>query len=180
MDKLMINNSFIEIFIGDLSNTEYDAVVIPTNSRLLPSGELRCKILRKAGSKVQLECNEIINRISQVSVGDSVMTTGGDYSQYLIHANGPRLGQVKEGQKLMQATWNSLRLADAKNLTSIVFPPISKEMRGFTTEFCAKAMLISIKKYLTENNTNLRNVSICVETQQDFEIFGKLLAELAS
>jgi len=176
----MINNSFIEIFIGDLSNTEYDAVVIPTNSRLLPSGELRCKILRKAGSKVQLECNEIINRISQVSVGDSVMTTGGDYSQYLIHANGPRLGQVKEGQKLMQATWNSLRLADAKNLTSIVFPPISKEMRGFTTEFCAKAMLISIKKYLTENNTNLRNVSICVETQQDFEIFGKLLAELAS
>ena len=180
MDKLMINNSFIEIFIGDLSNTEYDAVVIPTNSRLLPSGELRCKILRKAGSKVQLECNEIINRISQVSVGDSVMTTGGDYSQYLIHANGPRLGQVKEGQKLMQATWNSLKLADAKNLTSIVFPPISKEMRGFTTEFCAKAMLISIKKYLTENNTNLRNVSICVETQQDFEIFGKLLAELAS
>ena len=176
----MINNSFIEIFIGDLSNTEYDAVVIPTNSRLLPSGELRCKILRKAGSKVQLECNEIINRISQVSVGDSVMTTGGDYSQYLIHANGPRLGQMKEGQKLMQATWNSLRLADTKNLTSIVFPPISKEMRGFTTEFCAKAMLISIKKYLTENNTNLRNVSICVETQQDFEIFGKLLAEYAS
>ncbi len=176
----MINNSFIEIFIGDLSNTEYDAVVIPTNSRLLPSGELRCKILRKAGSKVQLECNEIINRISQVSVGDSVMTTGGDYSQYLIHANGPRLGQVKEGQKLMQATWNSLKLADAKNLTSIVFPPISKEMRGFTTKFCAKVMLISIKKYLTENNTNLRNVSICVETQQDFEIFGKLLAELAS
>ena len=180
MDKLMINNSLIEIFIGDLSNTEYDAVVIPTNSRLLPSGELRCKILRKAGTQVQVECNILINNISQVPVGDSVMTTGGVYSQYLIHANGPRLGQVKEGQKLMQATWNSLKLADAKNLTSIVFPPISKEMRGFTTEFCAKAMLISIKKYLKENNKNLRNVSICLETQQDLEIFGKLLAEMAS
>ncbi len=176
----MINNSLIEIFIGDLSNTEYDAVVIPTNSRLLPSGELRCKILRKAGNRVQLECNSIINKISQVSVGDSVMTTGGDYSQYLIHANGPRLGQVKEGQKLMQATWNSLKLADAKNLTSIVFPPISKEMRGFTTEFCAKAMLISIKKYLKESNKNLRNVSICLENQQDFEIFGNLLADLGT
>ena len=176
----MINNSLIEIFIGDLSNTEYDAVVIPTNSRLLPSGELRCKILRKAGNRVQLECNSIINKISQVLVGDSVMTTGGDYSQYLIHANGPRLGQVKEGQKLMQATWNSLKLADAKNLTSIVFPPISKEMRGFTTEFCAKAMLISMKKYLKESNKNLRNVSICLENQQDFEIFGNLLADLGT
>lgn len=180
MDKLMINNSLIEIFIGDLSNTEYDAVVIPTNSRLLPSGELRCKILRKAGTQVQVECNILINNISQVAVGDSVMTTGGNYTQFIIHANTPRLGQGNEGKKLMQATWNSLKLADAKNLTSIVFPPISKEMRGFTTEFCAKAMLLSIKKYLNENNKNLRNVSICLETQQDFEIFGNLLSDLAS
>ena len=115
-----------------------------------------------------------------LDIKSSIMTTGGDYSQYLIHANGPRLGQVKAGQKLMQATWNSLKLADAKNLTSIVFPPISKEMRGFTTEFCAKAMLLSIKKYLKENNKNLRNVSICLETQQDFEIFGNLLADLGA
>ena len=87
---------------------------------------------------------------------------------------------LNEGKKLMQTTWNSLKLADAKNLTSIVFPPISKEMRGFTTEFCAKAMLLSIKKYLKENNNNLRNVSICLETQQDFEIFENLLADLAT
>lgn len=181
MDKLVINNSLIEIFIGDLSNTKYDAIVIPTNSRLLPSGELRCKILRKAGTtQVQLECNKIINKIAQVAVGDSVMTTGGACSQYLIHTNGPRSGGGNEGKKLMLATWNSLKLADAKGLTSIVFPPISKEMRGFTTEFCAKAMLLSIKKYLNENNKNLRNVSICVESQQDFEIFGNLLAEIAS
>ena len=175
----MINNSLIEIFIGDLSTTESDAVLIPTNSKLLPSGELRCKILRKAGTRMQIECNRIINQISQVSVGDSVMTTGGDFSQYLIHTNAPRLGQVKEGQKLMQATWNSLKLADAKEITNIVFPPISKEMRGFTTEFCAKAMLISIKKYLIEKNKNLKKVSICVESQQDLEIFEKFLAEIA-
>ncbi len=180
MDQHMVNNSVIEIFVGDLSNIEYDAVVIPTNSRLLPSGDLRCKILRKAGTQVQLECNRIINKISQVAVGDSVMTSGGDYTQYIIHANGPRLGQVKEGQKLMQATWNSLKLADEKGLISVVFPPISKEMRGFTTNFCAKAMLIAIIKYLNENNVNLKNVSICLETQPDVEIFENTLNELTS
>ena len=175
----MIKNSLLEIFIGDLNSAESDAVVIPTNSKLLPSGELRIKILRKAGSRVQIECNTIINKILQVAVGESVMTTGGECSQYLIHANTSRLGQVKEGQKLMQAIWNSLKLADAKNLNSIVFPPISKEMRGFTTEFCAKAMLLSIKKYLSENNANLKKVSICVEFKKDLDIFEGLLTEIA-
>jgi len=180
MNQFMVNNSLIEIFIGDLSNTEYDAVVIPTNSRLLPSGELRCKLLRKAGTQVQLECNKIINKISQIAVGDSVMTTGGDLSQYLIHANGPRLGQGNEGKKLMLATWNSLKLADAKGLTSIVFPPISKEMRGFTTKLCAEAMLPTIKKYVSEQNKNLRNISICLESQQDYETFENILDKLIS
>jgi len=180
MDQFMVNNSVIEIFVGDLSNTEYDAVVVPTNSRLLPSGDLRCKILRKAGTQVQVECNRIINKISKVAVGHSVMTSGGNYTQYLIHANGPRLGQVKEGKNLMQATWNSLKLADEKGLNSIVFPPISQEMRGFTTNFCAKAMLIAIIKYLNEKNKNLKNVSICVEIQPDLVIFENTLKELTS
>ncbi len=180
MDQNMVNNSVIEIFVGDLSNIEYDAVVIPTNSRLLPSGDLRCKVLRKAGTQVQVECNRIINKISQIAVGDSIMTSGGNYTQYIIHANGPRLGQVKEGKNIMQATWNSLKLADEKGLNSIVFPPISKEMRGFTTNFCAKAMLIAIIKYLNEINKNLKNVSICVETQPESEVFEKNLNELTS
>ena len=60
MSQITIKNAVIEVFIGDLINVEYDAVVIPTNSRLLPSGTLRCKILKEAGHSVQLECNNIV------------------------------------------------------------------------------------------------------------------------
>lgn len=181
MNQLTINHSLVEIFTGDLTNIEqYDAVVIPTNSRLLPSGDLRCKVLRRAGAaNIQVECNQIINKITQVSVCSSVMTSGGSLTKYLIHTNGPRPGQGNEGKKLMLATWNSLKLADDKGLISIIFPPISAEMRGFTIEICAKAMLPTIKKYLIEKNKNLRNVSICLETEKDYEEYEKVLDEIA-
>ena len=148
MSQLMVNNSIIEIFVGDLTNIEqYDTIVIPTNSRLLPSGNLRCKVLKKAGTQVQ--CNRIMNRITQISVGSSVMTSGGNLVQYLIHTHGPRPGQGNEGKKLMLATWNSLKLADEKGTKSMVFPPISREIRGFTAKICAETMLPTIKKYLS-------------------------------
>ena len=86
MNQLTIKNTIVELFIGDLIKAEYDAIAIPTNSRLLPSGELRCKILREAGSNVQVECNKIIQTISNVSSGNAIMTSGGNLeSKYIIH-----------------------------------------------------------------------------------------------
>lgn len=157
MNQIMLNNSILEIFVGDLTNIEqYDAIVIPTNSRLLPSGDLRCKVLRKAGTQVQVECNKIINKIVQISVGTSVLTSGGNLIKNIIHTNGPRPGQGNERKKLMLATWNSLKLADEIGLNSIVIPPISIEMRGFTAKICTETMLPTIKKYISEKNENLK------------------------
>ena len=148
MNQLIIKNTIVELFIGELINTEYDAIVIPTNSRLLPSGELRCQTLRKAGAEVQVECNKIIQTISNVSSGKAIMTSGGNLeSKYIIHV---RAGH--EGKKLMLATWNSLKIADEKCLRSIVFPPILKEVIGFNTKKSAEIMLPTIEKYLEENS----------------------------
>ncbi|MFX1570995.1 MAG: macro domain-containing protein [Promethearchaeota archaeon] len=181
MDQVVINNSVLEIFLGDLTNLEqYEAIVIPTNSRLLPSGELRCKVLRKAGSQVQIECNKIINKISKVAVGSSVITSGGKISKYLIHTNGPRPGQGNEIKKLILATWNSLSLADKKGVIAVAFPPISLEMRGITSKLCAEAMIPAMKKYLLEKNENLKNISICLEKNSDFEEFEKVLNNITS
>ncbi|MFX1322131.1 MAG: macro domain-containing protein [Promethearchaeota archaeon] len=179
MNQLTIKNSIIEIFVGDLTNTEYDGLVIPTNSRLLPSGELRCKVLRKAGVTVQVECNRIINKIIKVAVGSAVITSGGNLKNYIIHINGPKLGQGNEAKKLMLSTWNSLKIADEAGLTSLVMPPISKNMLGFTAKLCAEVMLPTIKKYVLEKNQNLKNVSICLETLPDYKEFENVLDTIA-
>ena len=169
MNQLTIKNAILELFIGDLVKTNYDAVVISCNSRLLPSGDVTCDVLRNAGSTVQVECNKILLESSNVPIGGAVITSGGNLeSKYIIHA---RAGH--DGKKLMLAMWNSLKLADEKRIESLVFPPILKD--HFTPKKCANIMLSTIHKYLSENNENIKNVSICLETLPDFKDFEEKL-----
>lgn len=174
MNKITLNNTVIELFIGDLIQTEYDAIVIPSNSRLLPSGELRCKVIREAGPKVQVECNVIAQKISSIPVGSAVITSGGNLkSRFIIHT---RAGH--DGKKLVLATWNSLKTADKNNLTSLVYPPLSKDVIGFSAKKSSQLMLPTIKKYLIEKNSNIRNISICLETLPDYKAFENILETL--
>ena len=176
MNKLKVNNTIIEILVNEIRNLKYDAIVIPSNSRLLPSGELRCEILRKAGAKVQQECNRIINKLGVIGVGTAVMTSGGNLkSKQIIHTTGPKIGQGKEGKKIMLCTWNSLTLADNAGLKSIVFNPISIENVGFNAKICAEVMIPTIKKYILEKNKNLKHVIIALSGLPEYKDFEKVL-----
>ena len=172
MNQVTINNAAIEIFVGDLVSAQYDAITIPTNSRLLPSGTLRCRVLKEAGHKIQLECNQIINKRSNIPIGSAVITSGGNLNaNFIIHA---RAGH--DQKKLMLATWNSLTLADKERLSSIAFPPISIEVIGFNAKVCAGIMIPTSQKYILEKNRNLKNVSICLESLPDYKEFEKVLS----
>jgi O-acetyl-ADP-ribose deacetylase (regulator of RNase III) len=174
MNQITINNAVIEIFVGDLINAQYDAITIPTNSRLLPSGTLRCKVLKEAGHKIQVECNQIVSKISNIQIGSAVITSGGNLNaKHIIHA---RTGH--DQKKLMLATWNSLILADKEGLSSIVFPPMSIEVLGFNAKICAGIMVPTIQKYILEKNKNLKNVSICLESLPDYKEFEDVLDNL--
>jgi len=174
MNQITINDVVIELFVGDLVNAQYDAITIPTNSRLLPSGTLRCRVLKEAGHKIQVECNQIISKKSSISIGSAVITSGGNLeAKFIIHV---RAGHDKK--KLMLATWNSLILADKEGVSSIAFPPMSIEVLGFNAKICAGIMIPTIQKYILEKNKNLKNVSICLETLPDYKVFESILSSL--
>ncbi|MFW9948381.1 MAG: macro domain-containing protein [Candidatus Odinarchaeota archaeon] len=175
MNKLTFNDTTIEIAVNDIANAECDAIIIPTNSRLLPSGTIRCRVLRKAGSHVQVECNQIMQKISNIPMGEVVITSGGDLnSKFILHI---RSGHDKK--KLILAIWNSLKLADQKeDIKSICFPPLSLEVIGFNAQTCAELILKTIKKYILERNLNIRNISIYLETLPDYKEFEKILENL--
>jgi len=175
MNQLTINNTVIEIFVGDLINADYDAIAVPTNSRLLPSGTLRCRVLKGAGHTVQVECNRIISEISNVPIGAAIITSGGNLSaKFIIHV---RAGH--DQKKLMLAIWNSLKLADKEELRSIAYPPISKEVLGFNAKICAGIIIPTIKKFVLERNNNLGNISVCLESLPDYKDFENALDNIA-
>ena len=175
-----INNTVVELYIGNLVDVETDVIIIPTNTRLLPSGSVRCDVLRGAGSKVQLECNWLINQIGHVPVSQAVMTSGGNLkAQKIIHVVGPKIAQNLETKKLMHATWNSLKVADEKGFTSVATPSLSKGTYGFTPKICAEVMIPTIKKFLLEQNKNLKKIEILLEDEEDFKVFSEKLDEIS-
>lgn len=173
MNQLCINNSIIELFVGDLIKASYDAIVLNSNSRLLPSGDLRCRTLREAGSVVQVECNKIMLELSQIPLGGAVITSGGNLlSKFIIHC---RAGY--DAKNLMHATWNSLQIADNNKLVSILFPPLLKDY--LSTTKCANIMLPTIQKYIVEKNKHLSNISICLENLPDYNDFELVLNQFS-
>ncbi|MBD3340259.1 MAG: ADP-ribose-binding protein [Candidatus Lokiarchaeota archaeon] len=180
MNTIVINDTTIEILVNKIIESTSDAIVIPTNSRLLPSGVVRCEVLKSAGAQVQLECNRIINKIGVISTGSAVITSAGELkSKHIIHVLGPNMGQGKEGKKLMLATWNSLRLADKRNLESIAFSPISMDHVGFSPKISAEFMLPTIKKYITEKpRTSLKKVELYLPNLPEYKEFERVLDKM--
>ena len=177
MNKIILNKTDIELIINEITDTEFDAIVLPSNSRLLPSGTIRCKILRKAGSKVQIECNKIILEIVKIPVGDAVMTSAGNLkAKHIIHV----VVQRSASKQLMFATWNSLRIGDDAGLSSLAFNPISIENIGFTPKICAQVMLPTMKKYLLEKNKNLKKIAIYLTELPEYKDFEDVLDGLVA
>ena len=108
-------------------------------------------------------------------MGTAVITNAGQLkARYVIHAVGPRMGEGDEDEKLKQATFNSLRLADEKGLRSLSFPAISTGIFGFPVERCAHIMLQTTNDYL-RLPVGLTQVVFCLFSADVLSLFQKEL-----
>ncbi len=174
MKELNVNNSFITLVQGDITELDIDAIVNAANDQLILGGGVAGAIRRKGGPTIQQECNQI----GGTYVGGAVITSGGNLkAKHVIHAVGPRMGEGNEDEKLKNATINSLKLMDENNLKIIAFPAISTGIFGYPIDRCAKIMINTSKDYL-QGNTQIEKVIFCLYTEKDFKIFSSYLREL--
>lgn len=154
---------------GDITEEDTDAIVNAANSFLQHGGGVAGAIVKKGGYVIQEESN----KIGYVPVGNAAITNAGKLkAKKIIHAVGPRWGEGDEDNKLTNAVYNSLKLADENNLFSISLPAISSGIFGFPKERCANVMLNAVKKYLKENkNTKLKIIKFCIIDDLTFNIF---------
>lgn len=174
--RVTINKSILELILGDITDSDTDAIVNAANSSLNLGGGVAGAIRRKGGPQIREECN----RIGGAPVGSAVMTTGGRLkAKYVIHAVGPVRGEEHEDEKLKDATLNSLILADRHRLKSIAFPAIGTGVFGFPKDRCAMIMLSTTMAYL-EDPTRLERVVYCLYDRDTFGIFESTLRNLMS
>ncbi len=113
----------IKTITGDITKLHVDAIVNSANIGLKGGAGVCGAIHDAAGSELDEECA----RIGSCQRGEAVMTKGYNLpAKYVIHTVAPIYGQHhgNEPEILFSCYYESFRLAEAHQVTSIAFPAI--------------------------------------------------------
>jgi len=164
----------IELIKSDITKLEVEAIVNAANKTLLGGGGVDGAIHRAAGKQLLEECRTL----NGCETGEAKITRGYNlFAKYVIHTVGPVWygGNKNEVQLLENAYRNSLKLAAKKEIKSIAFPNISTGVYRFPKEQAAQIAIDTVKDFL-RNQANDIKVIFCVFSDEDYEIYNKLLS----
>ena len=161
---------------GDITQEQTEAIVNPANSTLIHGGGAAKAIAVKGGAEIVRQSNDIIRRRGRLSVSEAVITGAGNLpSRYVIHVVGPQMGEGNEVEKLREAIWNVLALAESEHLVSLSMPAVSSGIFGFPKPECAKILIETALQYLTQSQGSLQRVVMCNHDQETYHLFSETL-----
>ena len=152
----------IDIWHGDITTLDVDAIVNAANESLLGGGGVDGAIHSAAGPGLLAECA----RLPELRPGvrcppGEVRATAGHAlpARHVFHAVGPvwHGGQRDEAALLANCYWQSLRLAEQMRLESIAFPAISCGVYGYPMH---QAAAIAVTETVTWQKSHARPVRI--------------------
>ena len=186
MRLLLPNEKTIEI-IGpaNITGETTDAIVNAANSTLLGGGGVDGAIHNAGGPEILAECRQIVSRIGRLAAGNAVITTGGKLAaKHVIHTVGPifRDGNHRENEVLASCHYESIRLADEHQLSSLSFPAISTGAYGYPVHEAAPIAISSAVEALAAANhvMHCRFVLFDVATVRAFNRAAQKLASTDS
>jgi O-acetyl-ADP-ribose deacetylase len=152
----------IEIWRGNITKLEVDAIVNAANSSLLGGGGVDGAIHRAAGPDLVHECR----LLGGCKTGQAKITGGYKLpAKHIIHTVGPvwRGGTNQEDALLEACYQNSLDLAASRGLQSIAFPAISTGIYGFPADRAARLAVKTIQAYLKAGSSLQRIVLVAFD-----------------
>ncbi|MCB1755352.1 MAG: macro domain-containing protein [Gammaproteobacteria bacterium] len=134
----------IRIYQGDITRATGDAIVNAANPSLTGGGGVDGAIHRAAGPALLEACLALPKQDGvRCPVGEARITTAGKLpTRFVIHTVGPRYFADPQPQRLLARAWyNSLKLAQTNDCTSITFPAISCGVYGYPADEAARVAL---------------------------------------
>ena len=152
----------IEIYKGNITSLNVEAIVNAANSSLLGGGGVDGAIHRAAGKELLEYCRTL----NGCKTGEAKISPGFNLkAKYVIHTVGPiwHGGNHNEDFLLSNCYRNSLKLASENNIKTIAFPAISTGVYGFPHERAAKIAINEVKKVLEENGSFEKVIFVCFD-----------------
>lgn len=165
----------IEVWEGDITTLEVDAIVNAANSTLLGGGGVDGAIHRAAGKELREYCATL----GGCKIGEAKITPGFRLpAKYIIHTVGPvwHGGNHQEESLLADCYRNSLRLALKHHIKTMAFPAISTGAYRFPPEKATRIAVATVKNFLTMHELPEQVIFCCFGEKMKY-LYEKVLSE---
>lgn len=154
MATWLIEDTEVQVLLGDITNVRADAIVNAANSHLWMGAGVAGAIKKKGGRIIEDEAV----KLGPIPTGEAVITTGGALScRYVIHAAGMGPDLKTNTEKIRKATTNALRRAEEKGVKSVAFPAIGAGVGKMDIKEVAFVMIDALIEY-ARTGTNIQKV----------------------
>ncbi|WP_457643254.1 O-acetyl-ADP-ribose deacetylase [Persephonella sp.] len=181
--KAKINNTYILLKVGDITEEDTEAIVNAANSTLMGGGGVDGAIHSKGGPAILEECKKI--RQTQypdgLPTGEAVITTGGKLkAKYVIHTVGPICGgkfSEEHRRLLYNSYYNSLKVAKEKGIKTVSFPSISTGAYRCPVYESALTAMRAVIDFI-KNENYITQVRFVLFTEDVYSQYAEALKEL--
>jgi len=161
----------IEVYQGDITQLELDALVNAANNRLWMGSGVAGALKRAGGKEIEAEAV----KKGPIPIGEAVATGAGKLkARYVIHAAVMGQDLKTDAEKIRQATKNSLLRADELGIKSVAFPAFGTGVGGFPLGECARIMISEVSQH-SAMKTSLERVVFALFDQLAYETFKQEL-----
>ena len=161
----------IEVYQGDITQLELDALVNAANNRLWMGSGVAGALKRSGGKEIEAEAV----KKGPIPIGEAVATGAGKLkARYVIHAAVMGQDLKTDAEKIRQATRNSLLRSDELGIKSVAFPAFGTGVGGFPLGECARIMISEVSQH-SAMKTSLERVVFALFDQLAYETFKQEL-----
>jgi len=168
-------NTQIKLWVGDITKLQIDAIVNSTNETMDEQGGLATQIVESGGKELKGE----ISRTDPCRTGESRITKG--YllpAKHIIHTVGPRYNEKYKtaAENALHGCYkSSLTILKENNLTTIEFPVLNSQKRGFPPENGAHIAIRTVRRFLEHYGQGVAYIVFCLSNHTDETRYKKFL-----
>ena len=172
-------NVVIEVYQGDITRAEIEAIVNPANSLMIMGGGVAGAIRRAGGEEIETEAR----RYAPVPVGKAVVTSAGRLQpriRYVIHAptmERPAMRTTRE--KAEKAARAALEVAVSRGIREIAFPALGAGVGGLDVKTSAEAILDAIESLPEEMRSKLSRIVLIGYSEADAKKMADVIKQRA-